>query len=66
MFLACGAQKENLMANNCSTSPNGSTGTLVIKPLFKKCDWTNLSDICLLLGLGGDGQDSVYPVCCRL
>lgn len=50
MFLACGAQKENLMASNFSTSSNGNR-ELVIKPLFKKSDWANLLDT-LFVSLG--------------
>lgn len=44
MFLACGVQKENLMADNFNTSPNGNRGTLVIKPLFKKSDLANIAN----------------------
>lgn len=43
--LGCAAQKENLMADDFSASTNGSGMTFIIKPLFKKSSFANLTNI---------------------
>lgn len=59
MFLACGAQKENLMAADFSTSPGGNGRAFIIKPLFKKSAFTDLANTYLVSSFGATGLELI-------
>lgn len=69
MFLARGAQKDNLMADDCNTSPNGNWGGHLLLSLCLRI--LHLADVYLVSSFGARHlgvmeEDSVYPVWCRL